>query len=65
MDHPQSGLRWLCPIGRDEKLVSHHVRALRTATLARSTREGKMVMYELTDRGRTLLASVTAVSTDT
>jgi DNA-binding transcriptional ArsR family regulator len=46
--------------GRDEKLVSHHVRAMRTAGLATATRQGRMVMYELTDRGRALVAAVTA-----
>jgi ArsR family transcriptional regulator, lead/cadmium/zinc/bismuth-responsive transcriptional repressor len=51
-------LAWV--VGRDEKLVSHHARALRAAGLAASTREGKMVMYALTDRGRALLAAVTA-----
>jgi DNA-binding transcriptional ArsR family regulator len=49
-------LGWI--VGRDERLVSHHVRQLKTAGLARSEREGKMVMYELTDRGRALLAAV-------
>jgi ArsR family transcriptional regulator, lead/cadmium/zinc/bismuth-responsive transcriptional repressor len=52
-------LAWI--VGRDEKLVSHHARQLRAAGLARSEREGKMVMYELTDRGRALLTAVTAV----
>jgi DNA-binding transcriptional ArsR family regulator len=47
-------------VGRDEKLVSHHVRALRAAGLARSEREGRMVMYTLTDTGRALLGAVTA-----
>jgi ArsR family transcriptional regulator, lead/cadmium/zinc/bismuth-responsive transcriptional repressor len=51
-------LAWI--VGRDEKLVSHHVRTLRAADLATSTRDGKMVMYELTDRGRALLAATTA-----
>ena len=46
-------LAWI--VGRDEKLVSHHARALRAAGLATSRRDGKMVMYELTDRGRSLL----------
>jgi ArsR family transcriptional regulator, lead/cadmium/zinc/bismuth-responsive transcriptional repressor len=50
-------LAWI--VGRHEKLVSHHVRQLRTAGLARSERDGKMVMYELTARGRTLLQAVT------
>jgi ArsR family transcriptional regulator, lead/cadmium/zinc/bismuth-responsive transcriptional repressor len=49
-------LAWI--VGRDEKLVSHHVRQLKAAGLARSERDGKMVMYELTDRGRALLAAV-------
>jgi DNA-binding transcriptional ArsR family regulator len=49
-------LAWI--VSRDEKLVSHHVRQLKTAGLARSDRDGKMVMYELTARGRALLAAV-------
>ena len=49
-------LAWI--VGRDEKLVSHHVRQLKTARLARSEREGKMVMYELTERGRALIAAL-------
>lgn len=43
---------------RSDKLVSHHVRQLRTAGLVHSRREGKMVMYELTDLGAALLAAV-------
>ena len=53
-------LAWI--VARDEKLVSHHVRALRAAGLASSAREGKMVMYTLTDRGRALLTAVTATA---
>lgn len=49
-------LAWIA--GREHKLVSHHVRQLKTAGLARSERDGRMVMYELTDRGRALLAAV-------
>lgn len=51
-------LAWI--VGRDERLVSHHVRLLKAAGLARSERDGKMVMYELTERGRVLLAAVSA-----
>jgi len=51
-------LAWI--VGRDERLVSHHVRQLKGAGLARSERDGKMVMYELTGRGRALLAAVAA-----
>jgi DNA-binding transcriptional ArsR family regulator len=49
-------LAWI--VGRDEKLVSHHVRQLKAAALARSERDGKMVMYELTEQGRALVAAV-------
>jgi DNA-binding transcriptional ArsR family regulator len=49
-------LAWI--VGRDEKLVSHHARALRSAGLAAATRQGKMVMYELTERGRAVLQAV-------
>lgn len=52
-------LAWV--VARDDKLVSHHARALRAAGLASSARDGKMVMYTLTDRGRALLAAVTAI----
>ncbi|HEX3737928.1 MAG TPA: metalloregulator ArsR/SmtB family transcription factor [Solirubrobacterales bacterium] len=51
-------LAWI--VGRDERLVSHHVRLLKAAGLARSERDGKMVMYELTGAGRALLAAVAA-----
>jgi DNA-binding transcriptional ArsR family regulator len=51
-------LAWV--VGRDEKLVSHHVRQLKAAGLARSDRDGKMVMYELTTGGRALLAVLAA-----
>jgi len=51
-------LGWV--LGRDEKLVSHHLRLLKSAGLARSRREGKMVMYELTEHARALLAALAA-----
>jgi DNA-binding transcriptional ArsR family regulator len=51
-------LAWI--VGRDEKLVSHHLRQLKSAALARSERDGKMVMYELTARGRALLTALAA-----
>src|SRR3954466_15116215 len=49
-------LAWVCE--RSDKLVSHHVRLMRGAGLVRSRRDGKMVMYALTDRGAALLAAV-------
>ncbi|MBK9741359.1 MAG: helix-turn-helix transcriptional regulator [Actinobacteria bacterium] len=50
-------LAWIS--GRAENLVSHHVRALRAARLAASRRDGKMVMYSMTPRGRALLSTIT------
>jgi ArsR family transcriptional regulator, lead/cadmium/zinc/bismuth-responsive transcriptional repressor len=49
-------LAWIT--GRAENLISHHVRVLRGAGLASSRRQGKMVLYQLTAHGATLLASV-------
>jgi DNA-binding transcriptional ArsR family regulator len=51
-------LAWVAE--RAENLVSHHVRALRSLGLAESRREGKMVLYRLTDRGHALLDAVLA-----
>jgi DNA-binding transcriptional ArsR family regulator len=51
-------LAWIAE--RSQTLVSHHVRALRTHGIVRSRRQGKMVMYSLTDEGQALLASVLA-----
>ena len=47
-------------IGRQDKLVSHHLRQLRGAGLAASRKDGRMVLYGLTERGRELLESVLA-----
>lgn len=49
-------LAWV--VGQAQNLVSHHVRVLRTAGLATSRREGRLVMYGLTGRGRQLLAAL-------
>jgi ArsR family transcriptional regulator, lead/cadmium/zinc/bismuth-responsive transcriptional repressor len=51
-------LGWIT--GRDEKLVSHHLRLLKAAGMARSERDGRMVMYELTARAERLLEAVVA-----
>jgi ArsR family transcriptional regulator, lead/cadmium/zinc/bismuth-responsive transcriptional repressor len=51
-------LAWVAE--RSENLVSHHLRALRNAGLVRSRRDGKMVMYAVTEAGRALLAAVRA-----
>jgi DNA-binding transcriptional ArsR family regulator len=47
---------------RAQNLVSHHLRALRDAGLATTRRDGRTVFYALTDRGRSVLASVLAGS---
>jgi ArsR family transcriptional regulator, lead/cadmium/zinc/bismuth-responsive transcriptional repressor len=49
-------LAWIAE--RSQTLASHHVRALRSHGIVRSRREGKMVMYSLTEEGHALLASV-------
>lgn len=49
-------LAWIS--GRSQNLVSHHMRTLRSLGLVRSRREGKLVMYRLTQRGEALLGAV-------
>ncbi len=51
-------IAWVCE--RPENLVSHHLRALRGAGLVTSRRDGKMIMYTVTEPGRSLLAAVHA-----
>jgi len=51
-------LSWV--LERAENLVSHHLRLLRAEGLVESRRDGKMVMYGLSDRGRELLAATLA-----
>ncbi|MGW0476307.1 ArsR/SmtB family transcription factor [Streptomyces coeruleorubidus] len=46
-------LAWI--VGQAQNLVSHHVRQLRNAGLATSRRDGRLVMYTLTEQGRALL----------
>jgi DNA-binding transcriptional ArsR family regulator len=49
-------LSWIA--GRAENLVSHHLRLLRAEGLVASRREGKMVMYSMTEAGRSLLLAL-------
>lgn len=49
-------LAWIS--GRSQGLVSHHLRTLRSLDLVRPRRDGKLVMYTLTDAGRDLLSAV-------
>jgi DNA-binding transcriptional ArsR family regulator len=49
-------LAWV--VGLSQGLVSHHLRQLRNASLVSSRRQGKLVMYRLTEPGRRLTAAV-------
>jgi ArsR family transcriptional regulator, lead/cadmium/zinc/bismuth-responsive transcriptional repressor len=49
-------LSWI--VGRSQNLVSHHLGALRSRGLVRSRKDGKMVMYSLTEAGTSLLSAV-------
>jgi DNA-binding transcriptional ArsR family regulator len=49
-------LSWISE--RKQALVSHHLRTLRDRGLVRSRRDGKLVMYSLTDEGHMLLRAV-------
>jgi DNA-binding transcriptional ArsR family regulator len=53
-------LSWV--MERAENLVSHHLRVLRQSGLVESRRDGKMVLYALSDRGRSLVEQFLAVS---
>jgi DNA-binding transcriptional ArsR family regulator len=49
-------LAWIT--GRSQKLVSHHLKILRTAGLTTTRREGKVVFHALTDGARSLFAAL-------
>lgn len=49
-------LSWV--VERSESLVSHHMRKLRAEGHVSSRRDGKMVMYSLTENGRRFLHAV-------
>jgi len=49
-------LSWISE--RKQALVSHHLRTLRDRRLVRSRRDGKLVLYSLTDEGHQLLRAV-------
>jgi len=54
-------LAWIS--SRAQNLVSHHLGLLRSHGLVTSRREGKLVMYALTDSGRSLLRVVFSAET--
>lgn len=45
-------------VGQAQNLVSHHLRQLKIAGLVTSRRQGRLVMYALTTRGRALVDAV-------
>lgn len=45
-------------VGAAQNLTSHHLRQLRIGGLVSSRRDGRLVMYELTRRGRQLVTAV-------
>ncbi|MDQ4130211.1 MAG: metalloregulator ArsR/SmtB family transcription factor [Actinomycetota bacterium] len=49
-------LAWIT--GRSQKLVSHHLKVLRSAGLVSSRREGKIILHELSADARALLEVV-------
>ena len=51
-------LAWI--VGSSQGLVSHHLRQLRSAGLAESRRDGKLVMYRLSAAGHQVLGLVAA-----
>ena len=51
-------LSWI--VERGEGLVSHHLRLMRAAEVTSSRKDGKMVLYSLTGRGRELLDALIA-----
>ena len=53
-------LSWV--LERAENLVSHHLKVLRRAGLVDSRRDGKMVLYALTGRGRGMVEQTLAAS---
>lgn len=49
-------LSWISE--RAQNLVSHHMKVLRSSGVVRSRKDGKMVMYSLTETGESLLSAV-------
>ena len=48
-------------VGLSQNLVSHHLRQLKVARMVSSRRDGRLVMYRLTERGRMLTAAVMGI----
>lgn len=58
----QGGELCVCDVAwiaeRQDKIVSHHLRLLRQSGLARSRRDGRMVLYSLTASGQQTLTAL-------
>ncbi len=52
-------LSWIAE--RPQSLVSHHLKVMKSEGLLRGRKDGKMVMYSLTERGRQLAAAALAL----
>ena len=48
-------------VGASQALASHHLRHLRTGEVVLSRRDGRMVMYRLSERGRVALSVLLGV----
>jgi ArsR family transcriptional regulator, lead/cadmium/zinc/bismuth-responsive transcriptional repressor len=55
-------LAWV--VERSQNLVSHHLRRLRVDGLVQSRRDGKMVLYSLTESGTALLRATVGETTE-
>ncbi|MET9225675.1 metalloregulator ArsR/SmtB family transcription factor [Lentzea sp. NPDC003310] len=51
-------------VGAAQNLTSHHLRQLKIGGLVSSRRDGRLVMYALTGRGRALVTAVLEVRTE-
>lgn len=49
-------LAWI--VERDDRLVSHHLRSLRSAGLVTSRRDGKMILYSLAPDAEPLIRAI-------
>lgn len=52
-------------VGASQALVSHHLRQLRTAGVVASRKDGRMMMYRLSERGRAVLSVLLDLDRDT
>lgn len=51
-------------VGASQALVSHHLRQLRSAGVVTSRKEGRMVMYRLSERGAAVLGALLNLDDD-